>query len=189
MRNRFRIPYFEFRIAMNWDDMALVGHVARSHGNRGEVIVNPETSFPEERFAIGQTVYVRRQDRIEPLTIVAVRFQRERPILALAGVGTIDDADRLAGAELRVPDDALTKLPPGMFYHHDLIGCVVTTAAGQTIGTVAKVEGGGDQVSLVVAGERGEVLVPLVDEICRQIDVAGRRIVIDPPAGLLDLNS
>jgi 16S rRNA processing protein RimM len=174
---------------MNWDDMALVGRVARSHGNRGEVIVNPETSFPEERFGIGRRVYMKRQDRVEPLTITAMRFYRERPIVAFEGFASIDDAEQLAGAELRVPDEALTKLPPGMFYHHDLIGCVVTTAAGQTVGTVAKVDGSGERTSLIVEGGRGEVMVPLVDEICRQIDVANRRIVIEPPAGLLDVNT
>lgn len=169
--------------------MAIVGRVARSHGNRGEVIVNPETAFPEKRFAVGQRVYARRKEQIEPLTIGAVRFHRERPILRFEGFASIDEAERIAGLELRVPDEALTKLPPGMFYHHDLVGCVVTTTKGQTVGTVARVDETAGAASLIVEGTRGEVLVPLVDEICREIDIAERRIVIEPPDGLLDVNS
>jgi 16S rRNA processing protein RimM len=75
-----------------------------------------------------------------------------------------------------------------MFYRHDLVGCAVDTANGSTIGTVTDVEGTLGGSRLVVTTSRGEVLVPLAAEICRSIDVAGKRIVIEPPEGLLDLN-
>jgi len=169
--------------------MALVGVVARPHGRRGEVILNPETSFPDERFAVGQRLYMKRQDRIEPLTVTALKFHRERPIVGFDGCDSIEDAERLAGVELRVPDEALTKLPPGAYYHHELIGCAVETVTGQAVGSVVRVDGAGERTSLVVGGSHGEVMVPLVESICRQIDVANRRIVIEPPEGLLDLYS
>ncbi|MGE0862369.1 MAG: ribosome maturation factor RimM, partial [Vicinamibacterales bacterium] len=47
---------------MNWDDGILVGVIARTHGNRGEVIVNPETDFPEVRFRMGARLWTRRRD-------------------------------------------------------------------------------------------------------------------------------
>ncbi len=72
-----------------WDEMALVGRIARAHGNRGHVIVDPETDFPDERFRPGSVVHIRRDDGIEPLTIANVRFHRGRPIIGLAGMDTI----------------------------------------------------------------------------------------------------
>ena len=72
---------------------------------------------------------------------------------------------------------------------HDLVDCDVVTATGQSIGRVTRVElGTGTPLLVVDAGKRGEVLVPMADTICRRIDVAGKRIEIDPPEGLIDLN-
>src|SRR5438132_8002244 len=96
--------------AMIWDEMAVVGRIARAHGIRGQVIVNLETDFPEERFQPGAELFVERGGRVEPITITTVRFQHERPVLGLRGVDTMNDAEALAGLELRVPIDRLTSL-------------------------------------------------------------------------------
>ena len=168
--------------------MVLVGIVARTHGNRGQVIVNSETDFPETRFRPGATLYARRPDGpVEPLRITSVRFQQGRPILGIDGIGSIGDAERLAGAELKVPTSEQERLPSGSFYHHQLIGCDVETAAGDVIGKVTKVEGTGAASRLVVTSTRREVLIPLADEIC-QVDVPAKKIVVTPPEGLLELN-
>jgi 16S rRNA processing protein RimM len=90
--------------------------------------------------------------------------------------------------ELRVPVGELEPLPDGMFYRHDLVGCRVETAGGQAVGDVVKVEGDLGASRLVVDGPGGEVLVPLAQAICVVIDIAARRIVVDPPEGLLELN-
>jgi 16S rRNA processing protein RimM len=172
----------------NWDEMALVGRIARAHGIRGQVIVNLDTDFPAERFRPGAELFINRSGRVEPITVTSVRFQQERPVIGLVGVDDIDAATMLAGAELRVPVDRLAALPPGTFYRHDLIGCVVETAGGKKVGTVSDVEGTMSGSRLVIETSGGEVLVPLVAEICTAIDPAGRRIVIEPPAGLLELN-
>jgi 16S rRNA processing protein RimM len=84
---------------------------------------------------------------------------------------------------------ALESLPEGTFYHHDLIGCEVVDNRGQTIGTVASVEGTLGASRLAVTGGHGEILIPLVADICERIDVAGKRIVVNPPEGLLELNA
>ena len=93
--------------------MAVVGRIARAHGNRGQVIVDPETDFPDERFKPGSVLQIRKGDPTESLTIESVRFHRGRPIIGLAGVDTMDAAEALAGCELRVES-----------------GCVATASAG-----------------------------------------------------------
>ena len=165
--------------------MAVVGRIARAHGIKGQVIVNPETDFPEERFKPGATRFTTRG----PLTITTARLQNGRPVIGIDGVETMNDAEDFAGLELRVPVDELATLPAGMFYHHDLVGCAVVTGGGEQVGTVEGVEGAMGGSRLVVAGAKGEILIPLATEICRTIDVAGKRIVIEPPEGLLDLNA
>ena len=172
-----------------WDEMALVGRIARTHGNRGHVIVNPETDFPEHRFQVGGVLHRRRGDRVEAMTIDAVRFHQGRPIIGIRGVATMNDADELADAELRVPTETLTELPAGVYYRHDLVGCVVRTVAGANVGTVVEVEGSLGKSRLVIRSAGDEVIVPLAETICVRIDRAARVIVIDPPEGLLELNA
>ncbi len=173
-------------------DLILIGRVARAHGNRGQVIVNLETDFPEERFQPGRVVRVGAVDRAVPRRIETVRFHQGRPVVALEGVATMNDAEALAGAELWVPASELAPLPAGTFYRHDLVGCevrrVAAGGAGAVIGRVVGVAGTLERSHLVVEGSRGEVLIPLTAAICVTVDPAARLIVVDPPEGLLEAN-
>jgi 16S rRNA processing protein RimM len=169
------------------DDLLLVGRVARAHGNRGQVIVNLETDFPEERFKVGEVLLIGADG--EAREIQDVRFHQGRPVIALKGVESMDDAEALAGAELKVPASTVPPLPAGTFYRHDLVGCEVRDSSGGAIGRVTAVEGPLERSRLVVAGKRGEVLIPLVANICVRVDPSAQVIVVNPPEGLLDLNA
>ena len=98
-------------------------------------------------------------------------MQNGRPVVGFEGFSSIEDVERLAGLDLRVPEEELQPLEPGMYYHHQLIGCAVETVAGERVGDVVRVDGGAAGSLLVVDGPRGEVLVPLAAEICVEIDV------------------
>jgi 16S rRNA processing protein RimM len=176
-------------MSAKWEDMALVGRIARSHGIRGQVIVNPETDFPEDRFQPGAELFIERGGQVEALKLTTARFHKERPVIGIEGVETMDAADALAGRELRVPVEQLAALPPDTFYRHDLIGCLVETRDGRTVGLVTDVEGSMTGSRLVVDGAGGEVLIPLVSPICTVVDPAAKRILIDPPEGLIEANA
>lgn len=175
-------------MGVNWDDLVLVGRIARPHGLKGQVVVNPETDFAEERFATGAILWTRSDRGDEQLAVAFSRMQGSRPVLGFHGIERIEDAERLAGQELRVPEGSLQPLGDGVYYQHQLIGCVVETAAGQRVGDVARVEGGAAGSVLAIDGPKGEILIPLAVDITTQIDVAAKRIVVNPPAGLLELN-
>jgi 16S rRNA processing protein RimM len=167
----------------------LVGRIARTHGLRGDVVVDPETDFLEERFAAGARLLIRRADgTLATLTIEAARFHKGRPIVAFEGIDSIEDAEALGRPELWIDAATRGELPAGEFYHDALIGCRVETLRGEVIGTVSRVEGTRGAARLVIPRGAGEVLVPLAEAICPVIDPAARRIVIDPPEGLLELN-
>lgn len=175
-------------MSIDWDDMVLVGRIARPHGIRGQVIVNPETDFVEDRFAPGATVWTRSARGDERLTVCSVRVQNGRPVIGFEGFSRLEEVERLAGLELRVPEQALRALGRGTYYQHQLVGCLVETTAGERLGPVRRVEGGVGGSLLVIDGERGEILVPFATDICVDIDVPARRIRIAPPEGLLELN-
>jgi 16S rRNA processing protein RimM len=175
---------------MATDELVVVGRVARPHGIRGHVIVNPETDFLDQRYRAGEVLYVTGGGGGEPVPrrIVSVRFHQRRPILELEGIESVSDAERLAGAALQLPAAALGRLPEGTFYHHELIGCEVRDRSDVVLGRVRAVEGPMERSRLVVQGERGEIQIPMTAGICISVDPVAGRIVVDPPEGLVELN-
>ena len=171
---------------MTDDDLLLVGRVARAHGNRGQVIVNLETDFAEDRFKVGAVLMVGSEPT--PRRIREVRFHQRRPVVAFDGIETMSDAEALAGADLRVAAATLDPLPPGTFYRHDLVGCEVRDVQNGMLGQVKAVEGPMERSCLVVDGADGEVLIPFAADICLRVDTAARQIVVNPPEGLIELN-
>lgn len=173
---------------VDWDRLVLVGVVARTHGIRGEIVVNPATDFADERFQPGGRLFVRLTNGTPgPLDVTGVRFHQGRPLLTIRGVDSIDTAEKYAGAEIRMAPEDQGTLPDGIYFHSDLVGCEVVTASGEVVGAVTNVQGEGTASRLVVTSRRGEVLIPLAMEIC-QVDLPGRRITVTPPDGLLELN-
>ena len=169
------------------EELLLVGRVARAHGNKGQVIVNPDTDFAEDRFVVGMTLLV--GDPPRPRALTSARFHQGRPVIGLEGVDTMDDAAALAGAELKMPTSVMAALPQGTYYRHELVGCEVQDTDGRLIGAVAAVEGPMHGSRLVINAPHGEVLIPLVAEICVDVAPADKKIRVKAPEGLIELNS
>jgi len=169
------------------EDLLLIGTIARAHGNKGQVIVNPESDFPDERFREGATVLLGAAEK--PTKITSARFHQGRPVIGLEGIATMDQADALAGAELKMPLSEMGELPGGTYYRHDLVGCQVEDTEGRLIGEVTAVEGPMETSRLVIAAPHGEVLIPLVAPICVEVDPAAKRIRVAAPDGLLEINA
>lgn len=169
------------------DELLLVGRVARAHGNKGQVIVNPETDFADDRFQADRVLIV--GDPGRPMRVTSARFHSGRPVIGLEGVDSMDAAERLAGAELKMRRTDMAALPEGTYYHHDLVGCEVQDTDGRLIGVVRAVEGPMDRSRLVIDAPHGEVLIPLVPEICVEVAPADKKIRIKAPEGLIELNS
>jgi 16S rRNA processing protein RimM len=168
-----------------WDALVTVGRIARPHGLRGHVLVNLDTDFPEQRYHPGAELWV--AGRVEPLRLADVRFHQGRPLVRFEGIETIEGAEALGHVELRADPGGFEPLPEGMFRHSDLVGCEVITRGGEVVGRVTKVDGQLASSCLVVNRGGREVMIPLADRICVEIDPAAGRIVVDPPEGLIDL--
>jgi 16S rRNA processing protein RimM len=113
-------------------------------------------------------------------------FHSGRLVLKFRGVDTISDAERLAGSEVRVPMSARVPLDPGEYFQSDLLGCeVMDRRTGASLGRVVGWQDGGRSGLLQV---EGDLLIPFVRAICVEIDPAAKRIAVDLPAGLKELN-
>ena len=124
-------------------------------------------------------------ERVGSLVVRSARRHRGRLLVAFEGVEDRTEAAGLAGA-LYVGAGALRSLGEHEFWAHEVVGCEVTDPAGNRIGRVSDVVPGAAHDLLNIATPAGERLVPAVRAIVVEVDVTGRRIVIDAPEGLLD---
>lgn len=156
--------------------------MGKPHGLGGEVYVVPISDDPH-RFDVGASLL---DEQGEELLIESARRHNDRLLIKFAGVDDRDTAATMKGP-LYVTEDALRALDDDEFWTHDAIGCEVFTVDDPTpVGTVRDLMSGAAQDLLVLDTPRGERLVPLVKAIVVEVDVAARRVVLDPPAGLLD---
>jgi 16S rRNA processing protein RimM len=148
------------------------------------VTVQVRTDSPQERFTAGAQLGA---GTGRTLTVDAVRPHAGNLLVRFAGV-----TDRAAAAALRgvLLTVEITELPdlddPDEFYDHQLEGLAAVGPDGAKLGTVREVRHAPASDLLVVETDRGEALVPFVRAIVPEVDLAGRRVVLDPPAGLLD---
>lgn len=166
-------------------------------GRRGEVAAELHTSFPE-RFAERHELSGLAADGgRRTLQVEQHWFHKGHVVLKFAGVESISDAERLAGLELQIPEEQRAQLEEGAAYTSDLVGCEVVnrTAAGLVpVGSVAEVRFGAGEAPLLVvrrkSGDREEeYLVPFAEAFLRQTDLAARRIEMELPEGLLELQN
>ena len=116
------------------------------------------------------------------------RRQHGRCVAKLRGIDTISEAERYIGSEIRIPADTLPAAADGSFYTFQLKGCGVFALDGEYIGTVTDVLGAGGAQILKVDRENEETLIPFAQSYLRKIDLDQRRIEVNLPEGLQDLN-
>ena len=163
------------------DDLAAIGDVVRPHGVRGELVIEPAGPAIAE-IAAGTVVWV--GEELGARVVEGLRPHRSRWLLRLAGIDDRDAAETLRGATLRVPADTLPTTGGNEFYVHDLLGCVVRRADGTRLGEIVRVIQRSPHDLMEIEADRRTVLVPMVRDWVVEIDLAGRRIIVDLPEGL-----
>lgn len=169
----------------------VVGHLNKVHGTKGELFVWPLTDHPESHFAPGAVHYPGDDDARRPvpsqppLTIESVRPYRKGFLARFEGYDTRTDAEALRGRYLLRPFDEIDPLGDGEVFYHELLGADVATPDGSVVGTVKEVYPLSSADLIEVAGPRGEAVIPLVPQFVSGFDRARRRVVVDPPDGLL----
>lgn len=159
-----------------------VGRINAPWGLKGFVKVTPFTSNPE-RFAAGSVVLVLG----EPTEILEVVTPQGYPIVRFKGYVDREAVEPLLGTTIEVEPESLPDLPEGEWYVDDLLGVHVFTAAGDEIGELTEVLRTGSNDVYVVQRRVGrDVLIPAIDGVLVEVDLAARRMVIEPVPGLLD---
>lgn len=172
-----------------------LGRIVGAHGLRGELRVRASDDDQDILLGVPSVRLARDEgdedaDDSQEYEVASARRGRSGECrLALRGVGSREAAEALRGATVIARTGDLAALPDGEFYAYELVGCAVFDAAGRSLGVVASIgdlgPGGTDLLVIEGAGGR-EHLVPAAEPVLREVDLAARRVVVDPPRGLLD---
>lgn len=173
-------------------DYLTLAKITRPRGNRGEVSAENLTDGLRG-FAKGGRLEAQLPNRVPFEVEVEEAWEHNgRLILKFAGYDSIAAAEGLRFAEVRTKRASLEPLPEGEYFLDDLIGCrMIDQAGGRDVGIVAEVyEPPGGVLLFSVEDDRGrELLVPYADEICLEVDIEGKRILVRLPEGMEDLKA
>ncbi len=163
-------------------DYLEVGQIVNTHGLRGDVKVMPWCDYPE---VFHELAYVLIDG--EEFDIEKSRIHKNMVILKLKGIDDINDAERYRNKTLTVPREELGELPEGTYYICDLLGCIVETVEGRHLGKVCDIiKTGSNDVYVVEDDNKKQVLIPVIDDVVKSVDLENRSILVQPLKGLID---
>lgn len=167
--------------------MLEAGKIVNTHGLRGEVKVVPWTDYPDD-FENIEYVYVKKKTGEEKLHISSIKYQKNNLIIKFAEIKDINEAELYKNLVLYVERDMLGELPEGVYYIADLLGSKIITTDGEEIGEIADVfNTGANDIYDVKREGKKNMLIPVIDEIVKNIDIEKKIITIEMMEGLDEL--
>jgi 16S rRNA processing protein RimM len=171
---------------VNWFN---VGKIVNTHGIKGEIRVISSTDFADERYKIGNTLFLFMDEKKEPieLKVATHRSHKNFDLLTFEGLQDINVVEKFKGGILKIPESQLNPLEAeNEYYFHEIIGCEVFTNSGEEVGRIKEILTPGANDVWVIKGKGGkEILIPFIEPVVKQIDVKNKKILIEPMEGLL----
>lgn len=172
---------------MESQELIKVGKIVGTHGYKGTVRVEPLTDFPE-RFKDLQKIKISQGKITAELPIETCSWHQGRLLMKFKGIDTMEEANKYRNAFLTVSDDELYPLPEGTYYHFQLIGMRVDDVEKGYLGQLNDIlETGANDVYVVKSEVYGEILIPAIKEVIREVDLANMSMQVKLLPGLLEL--
>jgi 16S rRNA processing protein RimM len=162
-----------------------LGRILRPHGVRGEVVVEVLTDFPE-RLAGLERVHLGDAQQATPATVRSCRSNGETVLMAFREYPDRTAVEALRDQLVQVPLAEAAPLPADTYYPHQLVGLDVETTAGDDLGRLSDVLFTSANDVYVVTGPRGQVLLPAIRQVIKEIDLNAGRMVVELMPGLVD---
>ena len=165
-----------------------IGQIINTHGIKGELKVKV-FSDSLERFAGVSRVYAsvgEKDDTKRELSIANLRYQNDLVLMKVKEIQSLTDAEKVKGCYLQVPEEELPRLPEGRYYIFQLEGLTVWERE-RCYGEIKEVLQPGSNDVYVVSDGKREILIPALQTVIKEVDLANRRMEVELPAGLLEL--
>ncbi|MEZ0486264.1 ribosome maturation factor RimM [Fibrella aquatica] len=172
---------------MTKDDCFQLGHITKTHGLNGELVLFLDVDDPTEYEDL-DSVLIEVRGELTPYFIESSSINRDRAILALEDVDTLDEAKKLINCPVWLPLDNLEQITdPDRFYYHEIIGFQIIDEQEGPLGTVSSVMAMATQ-DLIAMDYRGqEMLIPINSAIVKTVDRAAKTLNVNLPDGLLEV--
>jgi len=163
-----------------------IGSISGTHGLRGALRVRVDNPHSTILQCVERLILDREGDSVEYRVNSVQSAGRETVKLVLDGISDVDQAATLRGAIVMVPVAVLPPRAPREFYYFEAVGCEMVTTTGLTVGIIEEVFSNGANEIWVVRERSAEHLVPVIEDIVKEVDFVARRVVIEAVPGLLD---
>jgi 16S rRNA processing protein RimM len=160
----------------------VIGRVARPWGTRGELKVEIMTDFPD-RFALLRKVYL--GPRAVPFALEGFRLHKGSALLKLEGCHDRATVEKLRGQLVQIPIEEAMPLEQDEYYEHQIVGLAVWTAEGERLGTVDEIISTGSNDVYVVRGEGRDILIPAIEDVVLEVNLAKGRLMVELIEGLV----
>jgi 16S rRNA processing protein RimM len=172
---------------MTKDDCFQVGHITKTHGLNGEVVLFLDVDDPSDYEDL-ESILLEVRGELLPYFVESLSINRDRAILALEEVETIDEAKKLVNCPVWLPLDNLEVITdPDRFYYHEIIDFQIIDAAAGTLGTVTSVLTMATQDLIEMRYKGQDVLIPVNSAIVKTVDRAAKILNVALPDGLLEV--
>jgi 16S rRNA processing protein RimM len=172
---------------MTKDDCFQLGHITKTHGLNGEVVLFLDVDDPADYEDL-DSILLEVRGELLPYFVESLSINRDRAIVALEEVETIDEAKKLVNCPVWLPLDNLEPITdPDRFYYHEIIGFQLIDAVSGTLGTVTSVLTMPTQDLIEMRYKGQDVLIPINSAIVKTVDRAAKTLNVELPEGLLDV--
>jgi len=163
-----------------------IGKIVNTHGIKGEVKVLRITDF-EERFTPGNEVIITSEQNDITLTIESHRIHKGFDLITFKGYTNLNDVEQWKGMNLYIDKSQTEELEENAFYYHEIIGCQVQTADGDTLGKVKEIlSPGANDVWVVQRPGKKDLLIPYIEDVVKKVDIQTGVISVELMEGMLD---
>ncbi|MCS1351355.1 ribosome maturation factor RimM [Mechercharimyces sp. CAU 1602] len=168
------------------ESLLCVGQIGTTHGLRGDVNVKARTDFPEVRFAKGKSLFVQDSSgAISSLTVESARPHKNAYLVRFREWNRIEEAEPFKGSLLYVRREDTVDSGVDEYYFHEIVGCQVETLTGEPVGTVKEILPlGANDVWVIRRDHDSDLLIPFIEEIVKEVDIAKQIVRIKWMEGL-----
>lgn len=165
-----------------------VGKIVNTHGIRGEVRVISTTDFTEERYQVGEQLFLFHDNQdVLPLTIASYRRHKNFDLLSFEGYPNINDVEAFRDGILKISEKQMGELDEHEYYYHEIIGLVVVDENDKEIGKITEIlSPGANDVWVVKRKGKKDALIPYIESVVKDIDLTEGVVHVEIPEGLLD---
>lgn len=162
-----------------------IGQIVNTSGLKGILKIKPFTD-DIKKFSNLKTIYIKTKSGLTEFKIEQVRYVKNMVMLKLAGIDTVEEAEKYRNLYIKILRDQEEELEEGSYYVVDILGCKVNTDANKELGKIVDVFQTGSNDVYVVKDEQGkQILLPAIKEVIKNVDVKNKIITVHLLEGLV----